>query len=192
LQIDDCRLAIGGEWGVYRRTAEVRRREFRSASGDCGTLQSQIANLQSAISCPSFRPSPLPSFRLISPPHRPHPPTGIALVSGEYGRQLRGAEVSDQHLPEEVAEVGGDGEIPAVFPLLRREGGPAAMHLAAIRVSAEYQHRGCPAVVGAAVAVLRHGAAELAHGEHHDVRHSRAQVPGEGRDRPAEIPQSAG
>ncbi len=61
----------------------------------------------------------------------------------------------DQHLREEVAEVGGDGQIPAVFPFLRRERGPVAVYLAAIRVSTEYQHRGCPAVVGAAVAVLK-------------------------------------
>ena len=141
---------------------------------DCWTLQSQIADLQSSIcNLLSSHPPALPSFRLTSPPHRPHPPLGIALVSGKYGRQVSGAEVSDQHLPEEVAEVGGDGQIPAVFPLLRRECGPAAVYLAAIRVSTEYQHRGCPAVVGAAVAVLRYGAAKLAHGEHHDVCHSR-------------------
>lgn len=44
----------------------------------------------------------------------------------------------------------------------------------------------------AAVSVLGDGAAELRHGEHDHVRHAIAKVPGEGRQRAAELTQTRG
>src|SRR5204863_393142 len=63
---------------------------------------------------------------------------------------------------------------------------------AAAHGPSQRQHRGRVAVVGAAVAILRDGAPELRHGEHHDVGHPVAQVLGERGERAAEVTQAEG
>ena len=61
-----------------------------------------------------------------------------------------------------------------------------------LHVAAEGEEAGAVAVVGAAVAVLAGGPAELAHRQHHDVGHPVAEVGVERGQRPAEVEQLAG
>src|SRR4051812_9413756 len=81
---------------------------------------------------------------------------------------------------EEVAEIGGDAQVAALVELLRREAGPAAVHLTTIHRPAHCEEAGAVAMVGAAVAVLPRGAAELAHRRAHRAGPLAAHTRGNG------------
>ena len=93
------------------------------------------------------RPSRLPS-------HRPDPPFDVTLVSGEDGTQVCRTEVTHQHFREEISKIGRDSQVPPVFAPLGGKRRPISVHLAAVGVSAQHQHRGCAAMVGASGTVL--------------------------------------
>ena len=95
-------------------------------------------------------------------------------------------------LTEDVAEVGGDGEIAPVVPLFDRKARPLAVHAAAAHAAANHQHRVAVAVIGPAVAVLIHGAAKLRHRQHDRVRHAIAEVGDERGDAAREVVEAAG
>src|SRR6202453_4101333 len=102
-------------------------------------------------------------------------------VDGVLGEELRhgGAgdgEMARADLREDVAEVGGDGEVAILEELVGRERGPVAVDAAALDRAAHGEEAGAVAVVSAAVAVLMHGAAELAHGDDDDIGHAIAEV----------------
>ena len=91
-------------------------------------------------------------------------------------------------LREDAAEVRRDRQVAPVVALLAREARPAAVDLASADVLAADDHHRVPvAVIGAAVAVFRHCAAELAHRHDHHVVHRVAQVAGERRNPAAEV-----
>src|SRR5688572_29258262 len=123
-----------------------------------------------------------------------HQPEGLGgrVPSGEEWCCRGQGEMAAGDLREESPEVGGDGEIAPVEELLALESGPAAVDFATSNVAPEGEHGGGVAVVGAAVAVLEHRAAELRHGEDHDVAHTVAEVLGEGGEGGAEIAQTVG
>ncbi len=77
---------------------------------------------------------------------------------------------------EDVAEIGGDGEVAILEELVGRERGPVAVDFAALDRAAHGEEAGAVAVIGAAIAVLVHGAAELAHGDDDDIGHAVAEV----------------
>ena len=92
-----------------------------------------------------------------------------------------------QNLREQVAEIGRHRDVASFEALRRIESRPPAQHLASIHRTAQHEHRRRVTVIGAAVAVLLDGAAELGHREHHDVTHALAQVLRERGERPAEL-----
>src|SRR2546428_11568261 len=139
--------------------------------------------------------------RAITPPRpRERPAPGPRLCE-EAERRLRGpearkegcrrrAEMARGDLGEQGAEVRRHGEVAALEELVSGEARPATVHAAAAHIAAEHQHRGRVAVVGAPVAVLGDGAAELRPREHDDVRHLASEVLGEGRERCPELAEA--
>ena len=95
--------------------------------------------------------------------------------------------MADDDLAEDVAEVGRDREVASFEATLRREARPSSVDLAAAHAAADDQHRVAVAVIGAAVAVLRHRAPELRHREHDGVGHAIAEVGDERGDAPGEV-----
>src|SRR5207247_10285953 len=78
-------------------------------------------------------------------------------VAGEDGGQVRRRQVARQDLAEEVAEVGGEGEVAPVVELAGAEPGPASADTAALDRPPEHEGEPRVAVVGAAVAVREAG-----------------------------------
>src|SRR5262249_15883999 len=109
-----------------------------------------------------------------------HEHSGIARgIRGEAGkerRRARHAEVAHGDLREELTEIRGHGEVATLVELLARESRPLPHHAAALPGAAQHEHGGGMAVVGASVAVLAHGAAELRHGEHHHIAPALSQI----------------
>ena len=70
-----------------------------------------------------------------------------------------------EHFAAHGAKVGGEGEIAAFVKRFRREPGPAAVDFAAAHAPAHGEHDVGMTMIGAAIAVLARGAAELRHGE---------------------------
>src|SRR5205823_4238338 len=83
------------------------------------------------------------------------------LITREDALQRAHPELFRQQLAEDVAEVGRHGEVAVLEELLRVESWPLAVHLSALHAAACDQHYVGVAVIGAAVAVLADGAAEL-------------------------------
>ena len=108
------------------------------------------------------------------------------LMAGEH---LVGAvaEMHPNELAKHVSEIGGDGEVPLFEQLLRLESRPIAVHAASAHRSPQHHHHVAVAVIGAGVAVFSDGAAELRHGDEHDLVHPVAHVEDEGRQRRAEF-----
>src|SRR6266496_5967371 len=79
-------------------------------------------------------------------------------VSGEDRGQVRRRQVTREDLAEEIAEVGGEGEIAPVVELAGAEPGPAPVDPAAPDRPPEHEGETRVAVVCAAVAVLAHRA----------------------------------
>src|SRR5260370_14682356 len=96
-----------------------------------------------------------------------------------------------EQLAEEVPEVGGECEVAALVEPARAEAGPASVGPAAPDLAPEHEREAGMAVVGAAVAVLAHGAAELGHGHQHHVRHAVAEVAVERGEGGAQLAQAA-
>src|SRR5260221_520515 len=85
---------------------------------------------------------------------------GIDGVMGEelrHGRH-RDVEVAGADFAEDIPKVGGDGEVAFLEKFVGREGGPVAVDFAALDRAAQGEEAGAVAVIGAAVAVLVHGA----------------------------------
>src|ERR1051326_8182715 len=79
-------------------------------------------------------------------------------VAGEDRPWIGDAEVADDDLAEDVAEIGRDREVAPVVALLDREAGPPPVHFSAANAAADDHHRVAVPVIGAAVAVLAHRA----------------------------------
>src|SRR3954470_2199138 len=79
--------------------------------------------------------------------------------------ESRAGEVVGNGFAEDVAEIGGDGEVPVLVELFGGEAGPAAVDFASVDGTSENEHGVGVAVVGAAVAVLFGGAAKFGHGD---------------------------
>ena len=75
--------------------------------------------------------------------------------AGEDEFEVVGADGFGDNFAEDLAEVGGDGEVAAFVELLVVQAGPAAVDFAAFDLAAEDEHGVGVAVVGAAGAVLR-------------------------------------
>ncbi len=88
---------------------------------------------------------------------------------------------------EDVAEVGGDGEIALVVQLVGFEARPIAVDLAPLDAAAEGEHHVGVTMVGTARAVFLGRAAEFAHRDNGDVFDARTQVAIKGRERCAEL-----
>src|SRR5688500_18457404 len=71
-------------------------------------------------------------------------------------RSGRGTKVAGDDLVEDLAEVGGDGEVAPLEALIFPEPRPAAVDAAALHGASGEKHRVAVAVVRAAIAVLRH------------------------------------
>ena len=112
--------------------------------------------------------------------------------AGEDDFEVSGAESLADHFAEDLAEVGGEGQIAAFVELVVVEAGPAAIDLAAFHVAAENKHRVGVTVVSAAGAVFAGGAAELRHGDQGDVFGIVAQVAPEGGDGGGEVAEAVG
>src|SRR6266704_6176157 len=81
-------------------------------------------------------------------------------VAGEDRGQVRRGQVAREDLAQEIAEVGGEAEIAPVVELAGAEPGPAPVDPAALDGPPQHEGEARVAVVGAAVAVLAHRAAE--------------------------------
>src|SRR5581483_7928734 len=79
-------------------------------------------------------------------------------------------------LTENVAEVGGEGEVAAFVKLLGGEAGPLAIDPAAANLAAHGEHYVGMAVIGAAVAILVRRAAKLGHCDNDDIGHAITHV----------------
>src|SRR5579872_2775315 len=97
-------------------------------------------------------------------------------VAREDGPRIGDAEMPHDDFAEHVAEVGRDREVASFVSMLDGEAGPAAVDLPAAHAAADDHHRVAVAVIGAAVAVLAHRAAELRHREDDGVGHPIAEV----------------
>jgi len=95
--------------------------------------------------------------------------------------------MAGEDLGEEIPEIGGDGDVPALVPPLGRETGPLPQNPSTVNRAAEREHRGRVAMIGPAVSVLVNRAAELGHRKHHDVVHPVAQIGGECCEAVAEL-----
>ncbi len=91
-----------------------------------------------------------------------------ARASWEYSIDLRVGKlhVRSQHRRDWFAEVGRHREVALLVEARGREARPSAVNLAAFHRAAHHPHHVAVAVIGAAVAVLMHRAAEL--GNHQD------------------------
>ena len=102
------------------------------------------------------------------------------------------AEMSNDDLAKQVAEIGGDLEVSTLEPIVGLESRPCPIHAAAADAAAE-QEDGIPVtVVGATVAVLRDRATEFRHGEDDNVVETLAEVERQCVDPPREIVEPTG
>src|SRR5260221_11531818 len=138
---------------------------------------------------PSHEPTSCNSPRGWSGAENAGEPTGPPRVTGEDRAQVLGSEPAGENLAEQIAEVGGQGQVAPLVELAGSEAGPAAVDLSALHGAAEDEGDARVAMVGPAVAVLAHRAPELRHGHHHHVGHAVAQVAVERADRPGELAQ---
>src|SRR5262245_44391353 len=111
----------------------------------------------------------------------------VAIVPGEYGVHVRGAEVLERNLREYAAEVGREREVATFVELLLLQTWPFTVDLLALHVAADDEHRRRVTVVRPTIAILPRRAAELRHRENRDVRHAVAEVLHERADRFREI-----
>src|SRR5215831_3263573 len=117
---------------------------------------------------------------------------GIRGEAGEERHGARHAEMANRDLGEELTEIRGHGEIAPFVELLAGQTRPPPHHTSALHRAAQDEHgRGMP-MVGAPVAVLAHGAAELGHGQHHYVAHALPQITIEGGQALGEFREAEG
>src|SRR5215468_2156936 len=113
-----------------------------------------------------------------------HEHSGIAGgIRGEAGEERSGArhaEMANRDLREELTEIRGHGEIAPFVELVAGQTRPLPHHTSALHGTAQDEHGRGMSMVGAPVAVLAHGAAELRHGQHHYVAHALPQITIEG------------
>src|ERR1041384_598292 len=107
-------------------------------------------------------------------------------VARKHRAQIARAQVPDQDLAEEIAEVRRHRHVAPLVAGLHVEPRPAPRDPLAIHGSAQHQHRRGVPVVGAAGAVLADGPAELRHREHAHVAEPLAEI---GRERGERSPQ---
>ena len=118
---------------------------------------------------------------------------GDAMV-GEDAREFGGgdAHVMETGFGEEVAVVGGDGEVAAFVKFFFGEARPVAEDASATDAAAEGEEGGPVSVIGASVSILAGGASEFAHGEDEDLRHAGTPVAVEGGEAFGEFAQAGG
>src|SRR6478752_745925 len=68
-------------------------------------------------------------------------PRSLHFVAGKEGADVADTEVIDGDLAEDVAEVGGHGQVAPLEPLLRGQPRPLAHDTAAADASADDEHR---------------------------------------------------
>src|SRR5277367_2450051 len=105
-------------------------------------------------------------------------------AAGEYSIDLRVGKlhVRAEHGCDRFAEVGRHSEVALLVQARRRESGPAAVDFAAFHWTAHHPHHVAVSVIGAAVAVLMHRAAEFRDHEDDGVLVVRAERLGETRE----------
>src|SRR6185437_277302 len=89
-------------------------------------------------------------------------------------------------------EVGGYGQIAVLVQMIAAQPRPVAVNFAALHPAAEDEHHVGMAVVGAAVAVLFHGAAKLRHSDQQNILLPRSQVGPEGAESGTEAGEVGG
>lgn len=103
------------------------------------------------------------------------------------------AEVIGDDFADDIAEVGGVLEVAVLMELIGSEAWPFAENFIGFDDgSADGEHAVCPAVIGAAGAVLANGASEVAECEQQRVLHFAAHVFVESGDGIREILQAVG
>ena len=112
----------------------------------------------------------------------------------EYLRQLawRDAKVPGRGFGEEVADVGGDGEVAGLEEFFGSEAGPVAEDAAAADVPAEGEEAVAVTVIGAAVAILAGRPSEFAHRQQQHIAHAIAQIDIERGDPAGEVVEPPG
>src|SRR4029077_9254788 len=113
----------------------------------------------------------------------------IVVEAREDLAQVAHPEMLLNDLAEDAAKVGGDGEVAPLIKLAVVQTRPFRIDLATLDVATHHEHAVGVAVVGATVAVLVRGAAELRHAEEDDVRHLVAHVLMERGEALAEVAQ---
>src|SRR5262245_54050145 len=105
---------------------------------------------------------------------------GLHCITREDRSRIHDAQVADDDLSEDVAEVGGDGEVASLVALLGRESWPSAVNLTAAHAPTDDHHGVAVPMVGAAIAVLADCASKLRHRQDHGVGHAVAEIGDEG------------
>src|SRR5438876_7075517 len=103
-------------------------------------------------------------------------PVWTACVSRKNRSRILNAKVTNDHLGEYVAKIGGHRQVTPIEAMLRRQTGPSAVDTAPFDRSADHEHGIAMSVVGTTIAVFGDGATELRHREHHDVGHAIAEI----------------
>jgi hypothetical protein len=93
---------------------------------------------------------------------------------------------------ERRAIIGSDREVAALIELSCRKAGPIAINAAAAHTSAKHPNDVAMAVIGAAVAVLMNGAAELRHDDDDGIVTMLAEVFGQRGEAVTERPETIG
>src|SRR5215813_11583638 len=114
---------------------------------------------------------------------------GADAGAGRVARKerFRDAELGAGQLLEDVAEVGGGGEVAVLEELARGEPRPLSEHAPAADAAAEHDHRVARAVVSPVRAVDAGRAPELRGDEEHHVVELAAEVGGERGEGGAEV-----
>ena len=150
-------------------------REPSRSHASCGP--SSIATCPTAPSSTSAAPDIAPRGGLRSAPQTRFA-SRVRDEAREDGAWI-GDPVAAQDFGEDVAEIGGHGEVAVLEEILGRETGPVAAlreHATAAYAAAQREHHAPVAVVGSAAAVLCGGPTELGHHQRERPRRVAAEI----------------
>ena len=116
----------------------------------------------------------------------------LTVESRKNSGKILVAHVAHDRLPDDLAEVGGEGEIAAFVELRLIEARPPSVDFSAFHRTAEDEHDVRMAVIGAAVSVLVGRAAKLRHRDDDRVFAKIAKIGPEGSDRLREVAEHIG
>src|SRR5215471_3673559 len=111
------------------------------------------------------------------------------LETREDGVQVLLAEMAAYKFAQHLAIVGCNGEISTFEELVFFEARPLPVHLAAVNRTADHHHEAAVSVIGSAVAVLFHRAAEFGHRYQDNVLHTVAHFLAERSDAGRKLPE---